>query len=180
MKRTETARLLGKATQPIDERKACSAVMEFGFYSKSTIKDVTYKYYSSEIIITYHHEGLSGMPNLTYETISLKKYNYKSYLTVNTENQSLRTIIYDENDKYHKNPISKYLYCQTYTFTSSTKCYKEFNNIVLTFDNGISIELDALSKATCICPGNSVEKPIPKLSKIIGCIDFYPPAIYEY
>ncbi len=37
MKRTETARLLGKTTQPIDERKACSAVMGFGLYSKSTI-----------------------------------------------------------------------------------------------------------------------------------------------
>ncbi|MDE6060889.1 MAG: hypothetical protein K2G31_05405, partial [Clostridia bacterium] len=78
--------------------------------------------------------------------------------------------------------IYTYHYYQTYTITPSSqvKGYKEFNNIVLSFDNGVTIALDALGRATYKSDEYSVEKAIPTLSKIVGCIDFYPPAIYEY
>ena len=144
--------------------------------------DINYKFYAVNIVITYHHEGLSGIPNLSYETILITKYNYKSYLTINIENKSYTTTTYAENDKYHRNPIYTYHYYQTYTImpSSQIKGYKEFNNIKLTFDNGTMIALDALGKATYKSDEYSAERAIPKLSNIVGCIDFYPSAIYEY
>lgn len=150
--------------------------------STISFNDINYKFYAVDMLITYHHEGLSGNLNLSYETISMTKYNYKSYLTIKIENQSYCTTSYNENDYNHRNPIYTYHYYQTYTITPSTqiKGYKEFNNIQLTFDNGTVITLDALGKATYKSEEYSVEKLIPQLSEIMGCIDFYPPAIYEY
>ncbi len=147
-----------------------------------SFNDITYEFYASDMVITYHHEGLSGNNNLTYETISLTKYNYKSYLSISIENQSYRTTSYNDNDYNHRYPIYTYHYYQTYTVTPSSqiKGYKEFNNIKLTFDNGTTIALDALGKSTYKSDEYSAEKAIPNLSKIVGCIDFYPPAIYEY
>ena len=150
--------------------------------STISFNDINYKFYAVDMVITYHHEGLSGNKLLSYETIYMTKYNYKSYLTIKIENQSYRTTSYNDNDYNHRYPIYTYHYYQTYTITPSTqiKGYKEFNNIQLTFDNGIIIALDALGKATYKSNEYSNEKVIPNLSKIVGCIDFYPPAIYEY
>lgn len=147
-----------------------------------SFNDIIYEFYAVDMVITYHHEGLSGNKFLSYETIYMTKYNYKSYLTIKIENQSYRTTSYNDNDYYHRYPIYTYHYYQTYTITPSTqiKGYKEFNNIKLTFDNGTIIALDALGKATYKSDEYSTEKAIPNLSKIVGCIDFYPPAIYEY
>lgn len=144
-----------------------------------SFNDVIYEFYTVDMVITYHHEGLSGNKSLSYETIYITKYNHKSYLTINIENKSYYTTSYNE---YGYNPIYTYHYYQTYTITptSQIKGYKEFNNIKLTFDNGTIIALDALGKATYKSEEYSVERAIPKLSNIIGCIDFYPPAIYEY
>jgi len=149
--------------------------------STISFNDVNYKFKSVDMTITYHHEGISGNTNLSYKTIFMTKYNYTSYLSVNIENQSYRTTSYDKNNYYY-DPIYTYHYYQTYTITTSSqiKGYKEFNHIILTFDNGIVIKLDALGKATYKSQEYSVEKATPKLSKINGCIDFYPPAIYEY
>ncbi len=134
------------------------------------------------MVVTYHHEGLSGILDLSYERIFITKYNYKEYLTLKVENRSYTTTSYDKNDIYHRNPIYTYHYYQTYNITPSTKIkgYKEFNNIVLTFDNGVSIALDALGVATYKSEEYSTERPLPKLANIEGCIDFYSPAIYEY
>lgn len=147
-----------------------------------SFNNVNYSFYDADIVITYHHEGLSGIKDLSYETISITKYNYSSYFTIKIENNSNRTTTYNETDIYHRNPIYTYHYYQTYTITPSSqiKGYKEFNNIVLTFDNGISVALDALGTATYKSQEYNEEQPIPKLSEIKGCIDFYPPAIYEY
>lgn len=147
-----------------------------------SFNNVNYKFSSADIIITYHHEGLSGMPNLSYETIFITKYNFKSYLSITINNQSYYTTSYDDSDYNHRHPIYTYHYYQTYTVTPSTqiKSYKEFNNVVLYFDNGINIALDALGTATYKSSEYSLEKPIPSLSKIVGCIDFYPSATYEY
>lgn len=149
--------------------------------STISFDDVLYEFYAADILITYHHEGLSGDKSLSYKTINLTKYNYTSYLTINIENRSYYTTSYYESDYYHRYPIYTYHYYQKYTITpSSIKGYYEFNNIKLTFDNGVIIILDALGKATYQSDEYGTERKIPKLSKISGCIDFYPPAIYEY
>ncbi len=147
-----------------------------------SFSDVNYKFNSVNIVITYHHEGLSGNNNLSFETISITKYNYKSYLSVKIENRSYSKTTYKENDTYHRYPIYTYYYYQTYTIlpVAVIEGCKEFNNIVLKFDNGVTIELDALGMATYKSPEYSEEKPIPKLSNIEGCIDFYPIATYNY
>ena len=147
-----------------------------------SFNDIKYKFYAVDIVVTYHHEGLSGNKSLSYETIYITKYNYKSYLTINIENKSYYTTSYNEYDYNHRNPIYTYCYYQTYTITltSQIKGYKEFNNIKLTFDNGVVFVLDALGQATYRSTDYATEKAIPNLSKIDGCIDFYPPAIYGY
>lgn len=150
--------------------------------STISFNNINYKFYSADIVVTYHHEGVSGNKNLSYDTIFMTKYNYKSYLAIDIENKTYTTTTYADNDRYHRNPIYTYHYYQVFTVTPSSqiKGYKEFNNIKLIFDNGIIIELDALGKATYKSEEYSTQKSIPKLSNIVGCIDFYPPAIYEY
>ena len=144
--------------------------------------DINYKFYAVDIVITYHHEGLSGNKLLSYKTTNLTKYNYKSYLNIEIENHSYYTISYSDYDYNHRNPIYTYHYYQIYTVTPVTLlngCV-EFNNVKLTFDNGMVIALDALGKATRKSNEYAVEQAIPELSKIAGCIDFYPLAEYEY
>lgn len=152
------------------------------FDNTISFDDIDYKFYAVDIVVTYHHEGLSGNKSLSYETIYITKYNHKSYLTINIENKSYYTTSYHEYDYNHRNPIYTYHYYQTYTITPTSQIggYKEFNNIKLTFDNGTIIALDALGKATYKSEEYSVKRAIPKLSNIIGCIDFYPPAEYKY
>lgn len=144
--------------------------------------DVDYKFNNVNITITYHHEGLSGDKNLSYKTILLTKYNYTAYLNIDIKNESNYKITYDENDRYHHNPIYNYNYYQTYTIrpSGSIKGNREFNNVVLSFSNNVVIKLDALGFATFKSSEHSQELPIPKLSEVDGCIDYYPPANYEY
>lgn len=143
---------------------------------------IDYKFDSADIVITYHHDGLSGIPNLSYKSISITKYNYVGYLSLTIENNERRVATYNDNDYYHKNPIYVYYYWQTYDVKPVSEIHGEveFNNIVLTFDNNFSLALDANGKASYRGINFITEQPIPKLTKIVGSIDFYPPATYEY
>lgn len=148
----------------------------FDYWGNSSItiptsSNIEFQFISADIVITYHHEGLSGMPNLSYETVLITKYNYKSYLNVTVNNK--RTSTYTNQDGYQ--------YYQTYTVkpVSTRSGCKEFNNVVLIFSNGVSITLDALGETTYKTATYSTEPPIPILSEITGCIDFYPTVIYK-
>lgn len=147
-----------------------------------SFEDIDYKFYAVDIVVTYHHEGLSGNKLLSYKTIDLTKYNYKSYLNIEIENRWYYTISYSDYDYSHRHPIYTYHYYQIYTVTPVTQISGrvEFNNVKLTFDNGVVFVLDALGQATYRSTDYATEKAIPNLSNIDGCIDFYPPAEYKY
>lgn len=134
-----------------------------------SFNDVTYEFYEADITVTYHHEGLSGNKRLSYKTIDITNYNYASYLSVSVYNKS------------EKNG-SATIYYQQYTITPSNQITGpvEFNNVKITFDNGITLALDALGRASYQSGYSDTETPIPNLVSIEGCIDFYPPATYSY
>lgn len=130
---------------------------------------VTYKFYSANIVIKYHDEGLSGDKELSFHSINITKYNYKSYLTIKIENRYMQyTNDYGYTYKYYQ------IY-SIYPTRISVQCM-EFNNITITFDNGISFTLNAIGKSEYRSENSDEKKSIPVLSSISGRIDIYPSA----
>lgn len=147
-----------------------------------SFNDINYKFSSANILVTYHHEGVSGNMALSYQSILLTKYNYSRYLTLQIQNRSYQSTMHNEISIEATNTAYVNQYALTFSISPSSeiKGYVEFNNVVLTFNNGIIIKLDAIGKATYQSTGSSVEPKIPSLSKIVGSLDFYPPATYTY
>lgn len=133
-----------------------------------SFSSVSFSVKSVDITLIYHHDGASGNKELTYQSISLTNYNYREYLEVEITN---RISTSSEEEQYQQILISS---------VNSLNGLYEFNNVILTFDNGITIKLDALGYAE-YTGENMTETPrIPKVTGITGGIDFYPPATYEY
>lgn len=139
--------------------------------SDQTLKFSDVEYYVSEadITITYHDEGLSGNTNLTYESIKLTKYNYTSYLNISVS----------EGREYYD---KAYHYTMNYKImpSSNVKGPVEFIDTVLTFNNGISVNLDATGNTTRTGDVSLTSHNIPTVTDVSGNIDFYPPATLQY
>ena len=135
-----------------------------------------YEVESCNIVIIYHDEGLSGIPGLTYETITLTTYNYRYYITYGSqENTKNKTEIKNGQEiQVQYNYIS-------YSFNKASNIVApyEFVNTVITFDNGDSIYLRADGTGQLISKDFLPSEGSPIIIKVEGQINYYPPASYN-
>ena len=121
---------------------------------------ITYEIKESNITITYHHEGLSGNDKLTYSTISITKYNYSTYLTLSIHNSSKGYNLGYEQ-VFEVKPKNSY------------ECV-EYKHIVITFDNGLILNIGADGKMVYKKDVSDTNETIPQIKTINGEIDIYP------
>lgn len=146
-------------------------VYEVGNNSSYTniFEGISYKIRSVEITMTYHHEGASGDSDLSYQSVSLTNYNYRQYfnidISINETTQNREQVYYT---RVYVTPM-----------VALDGLY-EFNNVVITFNTGITIKPDALGAVDYCSEYSSTKPATPVLTGISGNIDFYPPATYEY
>lgn len=134
--------------------------------SSIDFRKVEYRFLESDITITYHDEGLSGTPALSYETIELTNYNYGAYLQLSTSTE----YEYDQNNNqilYKRYNISKKV--------SVTEPF-EFRDVYITFSNGKKVYLNAIGGASFRVDAEASLFIV----NVEGYIDYYPPAIYSY
>ena len=122
--------------------------------------NITYKIKESNITITYHHEGLSGNDKLTYSTISITKYNYSAYLNLSIYN-SLKVNDSGYEQVFEVKPKKSY------------ECV-EYRHIVITFDNGLILNIGADGKMVYKKDVSDANATIPQIETINGEIDIYP------
>lgn len=130
-----------------------------------SFSEVSFDVKSVNITATYHYEGASGNSALSYQRVSLTNYNYKEYVT-------LESTVNSNDENY-------YLRISVSAVKELNGLY-EFNNVVLTFDNGATIKLDALGYAEYQSENMTAKPQKPKLTGVAGSIDFYPSATYQY
>lgn len=146
----------------LDSRKTLSDTINIGRFS-SYDNNLQVRYNDIDIVLSYHHEGQSGQTELSFKTIELTEYNYDSYLILSKTGSS---------DEAYYSVRSKYV---TGLF--------EYNNVKITLNNGITIDLFADGDGKYVIPKENASDEFYEdayIVKVSGVIDFYPPATTGY
>lgn len=146
----------------LDSRKTLSDTISIGAFS-SYGNNIQVRYNDIDIVFSYHHEGQSGQTELSFKTIELTEYNYDSYLILSKTSSS---------DEAYYSVRSK----------NVTGLF-EYNNVKITLNNGITIDLFADGVGKYVIPKENASDEFYEdayIVKVSGVIDFYPPATTGY